>query len=248
MSDKHHAHFEGKDALSHVVEARLKGKKAFSEMHGKDIPSHLFFASESIKETSIVFLSLWIIFSTIAPSYWINSLIIFGVCWIVLKTAQVAYIGWSRLERLHNLIEEERWEIEHHRQQEKEELTALYEAKGFSGKLLEQVIDILMSDDHRLLQIMLEEELGLTLKAFEHPLKQCFGAFLGTVIALTGLAVGFVIWPSYGIALAATMLVTLCVAYIAKKEKRAIWPAVMYGGGIAALCSLTAYFLKKLIV
>ncbi len=36
-------------------------------------------------------------------------------------------------------IEEERWEIQHHRAQERLELTEMYAAKGLSGKLLEEV-------------------------------------------------------------------------------------------------------------
>ncbi len=38
-----------------------------------------------------------------------------------------------------------------------------------------------MADDNRLLRVMLEEELGLTLEAYEHPLKQAFGALLRIV-------------------------------------------------------------------
>ena len=58
---------------------------------------------------------------------------------------------------------EERFEIAHHRGQEKEELTELYALKGFKGELLDQVINVLMADDNRLLSVMLEEELGLEL-------------------------------------------------------------------------------------
>ena len=88
-------------------------------------------------------------------------------------------LGWSRLERLHRVIEEERWEIEHHRPQEREELRALYAAKGLRENSSMRSIEVLMADDNRLFQVMLEEELGLTLEAYEHPLKQAFGAFFG---------------------------------------------------------------------
>ena len=78
------------------------------------------------------------------------------------------------------LLEEEKWEIEHNRNQEKVELKVLYRAKGFEGKLLDDVVDVLMADDKRALHIMLKEELGMTLEAYEHPLKQSLGALLGT--------------------------------------------------------------------
>ncbi len=42
-------------------------------------------------------------------------LLIFSAGWVVWKTARSALLGWARIERLHRVIEEERWEIEHHR-------------------------------------------------------------------------------------------------------------------------------------
>ena len=247
MSEKKPEHFEGKDALAHVIEARLKSKEAFSEMHGSSVPAHLFFATDAIKETSILSLVLWISLSILVPMHWMSILLTFILSWLFLKTAHVAYLGWARLERLHRLITEERWEIEHHREQEKEELIALYRAKGFSGKLLDEVIDVLMSDDHYLLQIMLEEELGLTLKAFEHPLRQAFGAFIGVLFSSFLLGIGAFIWPSYGIVVVASLLVAATTWMIAKKEKRNIFRAVMYAGGIAGICSLISYYMTQIL-
>ena len=92
-------------------------------------------------------------------------------------------LGWARLERLHRIVEEERYEIENHRQQEREELKELYRAKGFQGKLLDEVVDVLMADGERLLKVMVEEELGLSLQSQEHPLKQGAGSALGAFVA-----------------------------------------------------------------
>ena len=86
---------------------------------------------------------LWIIFSAFTlPFYHCLALLtVFASATLLLKCGRSAILGWSRLSRLHRLIEEERWEIEHHRPQEKEELIALYKAKGFSGDLLDEVIE-----------------------------------------------------------------------------------------------------------
>jgi hypothetical protein len=121
-------------------------------------------------------MSLFFSFST--PLFLMLSLFSFG--WAVWKTGRSALLGWGRMERLHRLIEEERWEIQHHRAQERRELGEMYRAKGFDGKLLEEVLDVLMSDDNRLLKVMLEEELGLTLEAYEHPLRQAIGALFAS--------------------------------------------------------------------
>ena len=78
---------------------------------------------------------------------------------------------------------DKKWHIEHKREEEKSELEEIYKAKGFSGKLLTDIVDTLTSDDNRLLQTVLEEETGLSLGYFIHPIKQAFGAFLGMFLA-----------------------------------------------------------------
>ena len=98
------------------------------------------------------------------------------------KVILCALDGWCRLQRLHRVISEERFEIEHHEEQEKQELIAMYRAKGFEGKLLEDVVSVLMADRNRLLSIMLEEELGLKIESYDHPLLQAFGALSGGLI------------------------------------------------------------------
>jgi VIT1/CCC1 family predicted Fe2+/Mn2+ transporter len=152
-------------------------------------------------------------------------------------------LGWSRLERLHRVIDEERWEIEHHRPQEKEELKALYAAKGFSGKLLDEVIEVLMADDNRLLQVMLEEELGLSLESYEHPLKQASGALLGVVGAALILSVGLFLLPIWGLPLMAAVVIVLSAGTTAQLEKNRVLPSLIWNLAIAALAAGFAYFL-----
>ena len=41
----------------------------------------------------------------------------------------------------------EYWEIENLREKEVEEIREIYEAKGFEGDLLKQVVDVITSDD-----------------------------------------------------------------------------------------------------
>lgn len=67
-------------------------------------------------------------------------------------------------------LDRERDEIRDHFDHEREEIVVLYAAKGFSGALLEQVVDTLCADEDRLLKIMMEEELGLHMYHMNHPL------------------------------------------------------------------------------
>lgn len=235
MSD----HFKGKEVVEHLFDARLKGKAATSEVHGAELPGHYFSCFDAIKETAIVLLILHLL--AFPKLLFVTFILLFTVY----KFGRSSLLGWIRLQRLHRLIEEERWEIEHHRQQERKELEELYQAKGFSGRLLQEVIDVLMADDNRLLQVMLEEELGLTLEAFEHPLKQGFGALIGVLIA--GVVLYACLFLPYGIWVGALLLVGVTSALSAKKEKNPIASSVIWNVSLTLLIGLLAIFLKSLL-
>ena len=152
------------------------------------------------------------------------------------------------MERLHRLIEEERWEIQHHRAQEKEELTQMYAAKGLKGKLLEETVEVLMADDNRLLQLMLEEELGLTLEAYEHPLKQALGAFLGALGAGILCILGLQLFPLGGVPIA-TLLILIASCFLsAKLERNRVRNLVIWNLATASLSYGALYFLMLLVM
>ena len=178
-------HFEGHDVLTHLKKARQKGAVASGEIHGTEASGAVAAWADSTKESAVVLSALTLILTAlgIAPPLILWTLVAFSLSYLFWKTGRSALLGWHRLERLHRLIEEERFEVKHHRSQEREELTAMYAQKGFRGKLLTDVIDVLMADDNRLLQVMLEEELGLRLEAHEHPLQQALCAGLGVMSA-----------------------------------------------------------------
>lgn len=228
------SHFGGKDALAHVVEKREEGIK---EIHGTELPGHFASGTDSFRETAFLLL----IFSLFIPNF--TYLLILSLGWIAWKMGRSGWLGWTRLERLHRIIEQEKFEIEHHRPQERSELTALYKAKGFEGKLLEDVVDVLMSDQDRLLKVMLEEELGLTLEAYEHPLKQAIGAGVGAMAAAILCLAGFVLSPTYGILLAALFVIGLGAFLTAKYEKNRLIAAVVWNISFAILGFGIIYFL-----
>ena len=232
-------HFKGKKALEHVIEARQKGFVAASEIHGTELPGHYSAAADAAKETAILLLILWTLYTPHLLS------LFFLIGWFIWKVGRSAILGWSRLERLHRLIEEERWEIEHHRPQERNELKAMYEAKGFSGKMLEEVVDVLMSDDNRLLQVMVEEELGLTLGVHEHPLKQAAGALVGVVGAGLVMSFGLFILPIWGPGCCAALIIALSAGTTAQLEKNKIIPAIVWNLAVATLAATAAYFVSQ---
>lgn len=242
------SHFKGKDALEHLVDARMKGKGATEETHGLELAGHLFAGLDAAKEMAL-FGFLWMaLLSEIAPPSKVLPFTgLFAFLFLVWKFGRSSLLGWTRLHRLHRLIEEEKWEIEHHRSQERVELKAMYQAKGFSGKLLEEVLDVLMADDNRLLQVMLEEELGLKLESFEHPLKQGIGAIVGVIISSLFLGAGFLIHPLYGTGVAVLIVVAFTAAYSATKEKNRPMPFVVWNLSLALLVIFLSVFLKELL-
>lgn len=239
-------HFGGKSIPSHLKEARVKGAKASAETHGTEISGQKAAFADSLKDTALATALLWISLSAfLSEKNAIFAAGLFLLGWTIWKTGRSACFGWARLERLHRVIEEERWEIEHHRGQEREELMELYRAKGFEGPLLTQVIDVLMADDNRLLQIMLEEELGLTLEAYEHPLEQALGAFLGTAIIVFITPILYLISPTY--ALLGGLFIAFLSAgiYTAKIENITVLPSFIWNGALFSLSLGITYFVLQ---
>jgi hypothetical protein len=246
-AERNEDHFQGKGAIEHVIEAHAQGIIASAEIHGTEIPGHLSAAADSARETAIMLFLLVILldFLDISTEQTLWLLAIFSCGWLVWKTGRSALLAWSRLERLHRVVAEEKWEIEHHRAQEREELRVLYAAKGFEGKLLEEVLDVLMADGDRLLRVMLEEELGLSLEVHEHPLKQSLGALIGTLVAGFIVLLSFYIYPDYGAAIGAAIVMAIAGASAALCEKNRPIPAVVWNVGVALLTAATVYFLLQ---
>ena len=244
-----HKHFDGKDAYEHLKDARKKGQHATSETHGAEPSGSMIAACDSARETCLYITLIYVVLLPLKLP--IKQLIIilglFSVGVLFWKICRAGFFGWSRLERLHRLIEEERWEIEHHRSQEKEELLELYKAKGFKDKMLEDVVEVLMADDNRLLQVMLEEELGISLKSFEHPLKLSIGALIGTLCSLVIVLIS--IWLSgFMGCLIALFCITIAASILFSKTlgntliKGCVWNLAM-----SFLATGVSYFLSEWI-
>jgi hypothetical protein len=240
-------HFQGKTVPEHIFDARRKGMQAAAEIHGTEISGQKAAFADALRDSALI---MGIIaeathYLPISQSAPLLFLILGG--WVLWKTGRSALIGWARLDRLHRLIEEERWEIQHHRPQEREELMEIYQAKGFEGDLLTQVLDVLMSDDNRLLEVMLTEELGLSLEVYEHPLKQASGAFLGSLTALIIGGVLYYLLPSYGVYLAAIPLFLIAGLWTASIERIKLLPSFLWNFAVLAASLGFVHFIQELL-
>jgi len=240
-------HFQGKTIPEHLKDARMKGAQATSELHGLEISGSQSAFADTVRDTSLTFAMLWLLLHTYLPQL-TTLLAIIALGWLIWKTARSASLGWARLSRLHRVIEEERWEIEHHREQEREELVELYRAKGFRDPLLTQVVDVLMADDNRLLEIMLDEELGLPMESYEHPLQQASFACIGGIACLALGALGFILWGTLGLLSAFFLSFVLSGAYTAKIQRIALLPACIWNVSIFTLSIGIVYLIEKSVL
>jgi hypothetical protein len=239
------SHFKGKDAISHVAEAQAEGIISSVEVHGTEVPGHITAAADTARDTALALLLVGTLLIPLQLGvHFFYMLLAFSGGWVIWKAGRSALLGWARLERLHRVLEQEKWEIEHNRAQERAELKVLYAAKGFEGRLLEDVLDVLMADGDRLLKVMVEEELGLSLHTQEHPLKQSLGAFVGGVISALCvlLSVYFIpsLWVLFGTAL---FVMALSGAILAYKAQNRLIPAIVWHVALGVLSFSILYFL-----
>lgn len=157
--------------IDHVAEARQRARQMLAG------ESHLGAVDDwrttfvSARDTLIVIWLAWVGFQGFggwspAPYF------------LVALAAGVALVrGISAARSVHTQVayytaefERERHEIRTDFDGEREEVVALYAAKGFREPLLSQVVDVLCADEDRLLKVMMEEELGLSMYHVNHPL------------------------------------------------------------------------------
>ena len=241
-------HFTGKEPLEHVAEKLAEGKLTSVEVHGTELPGHISAGADAARETAVVLLLISsVILSLKLPmNQMMLILIIFSTGWAIWKFGRSAWLGWSRLERLHRVVKQEKWEIDHNRDQEKFELKELYAAKGFEGQLLDNVVDVLMADGDRLLRVMVEEELGLKLESHEHPLKQASGAGLGAIAAAAFILICHFIAPHFhGLVIGSILTIAAASILSAYYEQNRTIPAIVWNSGLAILAYAWVYFLYE---
>lgn len=238
-------HFKGKDALGHIAEAQAEGLLSAAEIHGTETPGRISAACDAARDCAIILALAWIALQTTGASH-LHSVVVLtllGISFALWKACRSAWLGWSRLERLNRILAQEKWEIEHNRQQERDELRVLYNAKGFEGKLLEEVLDVLMADGNRLLKVMAEEELGLSLETYDHPLTQSLGAAIGSLIALVCCILGAFLNAQWGIIVAALLVISASALVSARHADNRAMPAIIWNIGLASLSIGSLYFL-----
>ncbi len=94
------------------------------------------------------------------------------------------YISYkSEVEVYRHAKEKEKIEMKELPEAERREIRKIFFGKGFSGRILEQVVKTLTANKRRWLNVMMEEELGLTERTFENPKKEALITLMAFVLA-----------------------------------------------------------------
>jgi hypothetical protein len=243
-------HFKGKDALRHIIEVQANGVMASTEIHGAETPGSVFAALDSARDITVSLLILHLVLHSfnLTRDNLLLILMTFGIALMLWKAGRSAWLAWSRLERLHRIVLEEQREIQENRPQEREELKELYRLKGYEGKLLDEVIDVLMADSDRLLRVMLQEEMGFRLEENEHPLVQGLGALIGAFFGGLIPIIGYYYFAEPGIVSTSLISLALFAGLSAWRERNRVVPAVVWNIGIAIFAYATAYYCIQFIM
>ena len=142
---------------------------------------------------------------------------------------------------------------------ERDEIREIYAAKGFSGQLLEQVVDVITADKDRWVDVMMKEELKM-MKEERSP------KMIGLVTFVSFILIGlipllFYVWD-YAQALdinlffatsiltgLAFLFIGFCKSYVTETNHWKSMAETLFWGGVAAAVAYgVGDFLEKLIL
>ena len=151
----------------------------------------------------------------------------------------------------------EYWEVDHLPEKERDEIREIYEGKGFSGPLLEQVVDVICSDRDRWVDVMMKEELELQ-ETTKSPLAMGAATFISfLVVWFIPLVIYLIDYFTqsidhlFFISSLLTSVAFVGVGYLKAKvtltsKWRAMAETLLLGSAAAALSYLVGDYLEKL--
>ncbi len=159
------------DAADHVREARRRARQVLGGEAHLGAVDDWRRALTSARDGVLLLLFGWAALHGLGdPPISATLLTVQAVGFALLVGMSTARAAHAQVQYYAAELDRERDEIRHHFEHEREEVRALYAAKGFREPLLTPIVDTLCADDDRLLKVMMEEELGLAVQHMNHPL------------------------------------------------------------------------------
>ena len=149
-------------------------------------------------------------------------------------------------------VEREKDHIRRFSDIEREEIRRIYEAKGFTGKQLDEIVHTITSDEERWVGVMLAEELKVSPVEKSGLVKTAlivgFAAVIGSLIPVApffGLPVWTAVWGSIALAGASLFIVG---AYKASVTVGVWWKSGLQMLGIGLVTALVSYIIGAAVV
>lgn len=142
----------------------------------------------------------------------------------------------SQVEFYHSEIERERDEIRRWPEREREEIRAIYRAKGFSGELLDRIVRHITSDPDRWSDVMMREELGLAFESFDRPVRSAvtvgFSYLAGAAVPVLGY---FFVPPHEGLII--SVVATVATLFVVGAAKTIITARSWWRSGLESMAT-----------
>jgi VIT1/CCC1 family predicted Fe2+/Mn2+ transporter len=160
----------------------------------------------------------------------------------------------SEKQKFHKHKNIEYWEVDNLPEKEREEIREIYEAKGFEGELLEQVVDVITADKDRWVNDMMKEELEMVEDARSPFIIGAITFVSFVLIGLVPLSVyaidyfagwgnNLFLWSSILTGIGFTVIGILK----AHVTQNAIWKGILETLILGALAALVAYYVGDLL-
>jgi VIT1/CCC1 family predicted Fe2+/Mn2+ transporter len=148
----------------------------------------------------------------------------------------------------------EAWEVDNLPEKEREEIEIIYQAKGFRGPLLQQVVEVIVSDRERWIDEMMKDELNM-MEETKSPFK------VGAATLVSFILVGFIpltvyVWDYFYEAPFDTFLWTSILTGIAFivigvlkswVNRTGLWRSVAETLALGFIAALVAYYIGDLL-
>ncbi len=164
----------------------------------------------------------------------------------------------SEKDKYNKHKEIEFWEVKNMPEIEKDEIREIYQTKGFKGKLLEQIVEVITSDKDNWVDIMMKEELGM-IEEQKSPLLMGIVTYVSFIlIGLIPLSIyvwdriilvtgNLFVWSSALTALGFIIIGTLKTYVTQTNVVRGILETLVLGAAAALVSYYIGDFLEKLI-
>src|SRR3989338_1946158 len=154
---------------------------------------------------------LGVILGVAAATSWSQIVIVAGLAATFAESISMAAVAYTsklaEADYYQSEYEREKWEIDHVPEGEREEIRAIYENYGFTGKVLDEIVGKITSNKKVWLKVMMEQELKL------EPIERKDALPAGIIVGISALVGSFIpLVPFFLLPLKPATIVSLIIS------------------------------------